>query len=133
MNTFTLQLRSTTESGDIPGVRAFIGEDASGSFGLLAGHARFITVLSFGLARFQRHNEPWQYLALPGAVLSFNANVLSIVTRRYLKDDDYARISTALQAQLLSEEENLRSMKESLRSMEDAMLKRLWQLRRDER
>ena len=32
---------------------SFIGEDDSGSFGILAGHARMMTMLGFGLARFR--------------------------------------------------------------------------------
>ncbi len=52
-------------------MRSFIGEDASGSFGLQAGHARFMTILEFGLARFRTAEADWQYLALPGALLYF--------------------------------------------------------------
>ena len=132
MSTFTLCLYSATQTEHIDGVRAFIGVDASGSFGLLAGHARLITALRFGLARFQVQDssQPWQYLALPGAVLYFDANRLSLSTRRYVKDDDYGRISAALQSQLQAEEESLRGIKTSLRRMEDDMLNRLLQLSR---
>ena len=55
--------------------------------------------------------DAWHYLALPGAVLYFQDNVLTLSTRHYLLDDDYMRISQALQQQLLAEEEQLHTMK----------------------
>ena len=126
MKSFTLRLQDATHAEEIAGVTSFVGEDASGSFGVLAGHARMMTSLIIGLARFRVGNEAWQYLALPGAVLYFHDNVLTLSTRRYLLDDDYMRISQALQQQLLAEEEKLHTMKESLHHMEEEILKRLW-------
>jgi F-type H+-transporting ATPase subunit epsilon len=47
-----------------------------------------------------------------------------------LIDDNYEHISRVLQEQLLSEEQNLKSMKDSLHRMEEEVLKRLWELDR---
>jgi F-type H+-transporting ATPase subunit epsilon len=127
VSTFTLALHDATRTEEILNVTSFVGEDASGSFGILAGHARMVTSLLIGLARFRSAGGPWRYLALPGAVLYFHDNVLTLCTRRYLLDDDYLRISQALQQQLLAEEEKLHTMKESLQRMEEAVLKRLWE------
>ncbi|MBG56846.1 MAG: hypothetical protein CMK46_00995 [Porticoccus sp.] len=128
MKTFTLSLRGSTRSHLIEGVSSFVGEDSSGSFGILASHTRMIAVLVVGLARFQVNGEHWQYLALPGAVIYFHDNLLTLSTRRYLLDDDYNRISQALQEELLREEEQLHTMKQSLQRMEKEVLKRLWEL-----
>jgi F-type H+-transporting ATPase subunit epsilon len=100
----------------------------SGSFGILPGHARLMTTLIVGLARFHVGEGSWQYLALPGAVLYFHDNVLAISTRRYLLDDNYMRITQVLQQELLAEEEKLHSIKESLRHMEEEILRRMWEL-----
>lgn len=127
---FTLRLQDATHAEEIAGVTSFVGEDASGSFGILAGHARMITALVIGLARFRIGTEAWRYLAVPGAVLYFRDNVLTLSTRRYLLDDDYMRISQALQQQLLAEEEQLHTMKASLHRMEEAMLRHLWEMGR---
>ena len=62
-------LRDSSSAKRIDGVVSFVGEDASGSFGILPGHARIMSILELGLARFRRADEPWQYLAMPGAVL----------------------------------------------------------------
>ena len=126
MKGFTLALQDAGHTERIKNVTSFVGEDASGSFGILAGHARMMTSLVFGLARFRVNNKPWQYLALPGAVLYFRNNELSLSTRHYLIDDDYARISSALQEQFVAEEAELQAIKKSLHKMEEHLLKRLW-------
>jgi F-type H+-transporting ATPase subunit epsilon len=130
MKGFTLVLQDTAHTERINDVTSFVGEDASGSFGILGGHARMMTSLLFGLARFRIKNKPWQYLALPGAVLYFTDNELTISTRHYLIDDNYERVSTALQEQLVAEETELHAIKKSLRQMEEQLLHRLWETAR---
>jgi len=130
MKTFLLQLQDATRSETVAGVTSFVGEDASGSFGILAGHARMMTLLVIGLARFRIGAGDWKYLALPGAALYFHADVLTLSTRHYLLDDDYLRISQALQQQLLDEEQLLHATKQSLHRMEEEVLRRLWEMGR---
>lgn len=131
MNSFSLQLRAAEHEQRIDGVTSFVGEDASGSFGLRARHERFVTALEFGLARFRVGDAPWQYLAVPRALVYFADNRLTLTTRRYVLDSDYARISRSLQEELLVEEQALRSVRHSLRTMEEYLLKRLWQFGRE--
>lgn len=131
MSTFTLRLQDATRSQDIQGVSSFVGEDASGGFGILAGHARTMTSLAIGLARFRVGENDWTYLAVPGAILYFNNNVLTLNTRRYFIDDNYMRISQTLEQELLAEEQELYSMKKSLHRMEQEVLKRLWEMGRE--
>lgn len=130
MKTFSMNVFDATHEQRIAGVASFIGEDASGSFGILPSHARFMTTLVFGLARFRLETGDWRFLALPGAVLYFNHNELTIGTRHFLIDTDLERISTLLDQQLIAEEENLRATRESLRRMEQAMLKHMLALKR---
>lgn len=133
MTAFTLYLHDATRAQRIDGVTSFIGEDASGSFGILAGHARFMTALGFGLMRFRSGDTPWRYVAIPGGLLYFSDNKLTINTRHYLLDDDYERICQLLQEQLFAEEESLQTTKESLHNMEQEIFKRLWAMRRQEK
>jgi F-type H+-transporting ATPase subunit epsilon len=130
MNQFALNLFDATHEQRITGVTSFIGEDASGFFGIQPHHARFMTTLVLGLARFRLGIENWQYLALPGAVVYFNNNELSISTRHFLIDADLERISNLLEQQLIREEDNLLATRESLHRMEQAMLKRMLTLKR---
>lgn len=130
MNTFPMHLESTTQYERVENVISFVGEDDSGSFGVLPGHARMMTLLRFGLARFRVLGEDWEYLALPGALAYFLDGEFHLSTRHYLRDKDYDRISTALEQELLVEENNLQVVKQSLHRLEEEMFKRLWKLKR---
>lgn len=130
MNGFTLTLFDTTRELRIEGVTSFMGEDASGSFGILPNHARFMTVLVFGLARFRQQENHWQYLALPGGVLYFKDNELTLSTRHFLLDTDFEQITAALEQELAVEEQKLRVTRISLLQMEQALFKRILSLQR---
>lgn len=130
MRTFTIHLQEATGTERIEGVASFVGRDRTGSLGILAGRARMMTALEFGLARYRKPDSPWEYLALPGALLYMVENELFISTRRYLRGPDADRMSRALEAQLLVEEEALRTLKESLLRMEEALFKHLWRMKR---
>ena len=130
MNRFVMHLQSATQYERIDDVASFVGEDDSGSFGILAGHARAMTLLSFGLARFRVINRPWEYLALPGGLAYFVDGQLYLSTRRYLRGQDYEGLSAALRRELRAEEEALREVKLSMRKLEEEMFKRLWKIRR---
>jgi F-type H+-transporting ATPase subunit epsilon len=130
VSTFTLHLQEATGYERIEGVASFVGRDRTGSFGILAGHARMMTALEFGLARYRKPDSTWEYLALPGALLYMVNNELFITTRRYLRGPDADQMSRALDAQFRAEEEALRTLKESLRRMEEALFKHLWRMKR---
>lgn len=130
MNTFLLHLESATQYERIENVASFVGRDESGSFGVLPGHARMMTLLGFGLARFRVADQDWEFLALPGAVAYLVDNQLHLSTRRYLRGTDFGRITSALREELLAEEEALRATKQSVKQMEEEMLKRLWEMSR---
>lgn len=131
MNHFILDLRDHQHQQRFEDTVSFVGEDASGSFGIMARHARMLTALVFGLARFRRAQGPWIYLAVPGGLAYFRDNTLSIVTRRFFLDEDYDRISHTLTDELLKEETKLSTIKQSLRHMEEDLLKQMWLLRRE--
>ena len=127
MNVFTLQLYDAIQTQTLSDVVSFTGEDASGSFGIMANHERFMTCLVFGMARIRTLDNNVQYLAMPGGVLYFTDNMLSISTRHFIIDTDYEQISTVLQNQLVEEEGRLMTLKRSLHNMETELFKRLWE------
>lgn len=130
MKTFSLHLQSTKQYEELDGIISFVGEDASGSFGILANHARIMTCLKFGLARFKYKNANTneEYLALPGGLLYFNQNILIITTRYYLRSNDYDEISNALEEKSRSEREDIANIKETLHRLDEKILKRLWEM-----
>ena len=132
MKPFMLHLQDATHSDRIDQVVSFVGQDDSGLFGILADHARMVTVLSFGLARYRTSDERWHYLAVPRALLYCIDNTVYLSTRRYIRDDEYVRISQALEEQLVAEEAELRTIKESVHRLEEEMFRRLWRMGRGE-
>lgn len=130
MSDFVLHLQSATQYERIEAVSSFVGEDASGSFGILSGHGRMMTLLSFGLARFRVEGGAWEYLAQPGRLVYFVDGQLFLSTRRYLRGRDYTSLSAALGRELRAEEEALQDLCRSLRHLEEAMFQRLWKLGR---
>lgn len=123
MQTFRLVLRDPVQYESIDNVCSFIGEDGSGSFGVLANHARMMTRLIFGLARFKLSKGNWQYLAMPGAMLYFSDNQLTLDTRRWLRGDNFEDISRHLSEILVEEEHNLMEMKRNLHRIEENILR----------
>jgi F-type H+-transporting ATPase subunit epsilon len=128
VSTFVLKLQDATRAETIEHVQSFVAQDSSGSFGLQAGHVRFMASLTFGLARFRTGAHDWQYLALPGALVYFHDNVLILSTRHYVLGDDYTRISAAVGEQLQAEEAELETVKSSLHRLEEEALRRMWRL-----
>lgn len=131
MNTFALHLFAADRYERIEGVASFVGEDRSGSFGLLPQHDRFMTALTLGLARLRRADGSREYLGFPGGLLYFIDNELRISTRRYLRDTDVDRITQALTRELVEEERALGETRRKLHRLEAEMLKRLAQLGRE--
>jgi F-type H+-transporting ATPase subunit epsilon len=125
VNTFTLHLFAADRTEVIAGVASFTGEDASGSFGLLANHDRFMTALTFGLARLALADGQREYLGFPGGLLYFVDNELRISSRRYLRDTDVERITQALTRELLEEERALEQTRRKLHRLETEMLRSL--------
>ena len=130
MKPFSLILRDSTHFTEYKEVSSFVGEDASGSFGILSGHARFMTSLVMGLSRFRVAQGQWQYIATPGALLYFKSNELVLLSRHFLVDENYMRISAAMEEQILEEEFKLKNQKQSFRRIEEEVLKRLWDVGR---
>ncbi len=130
MNAFVLHLQSATQYERIVGVTSFAGQDASGGFGILAGHERMMSLLTFGLARFRAGEESWQYLAVPGALVYFLDNQLYLNTRRYVRGGDYEAVRATLRKQFQAEERELHVMRQSLQRLEEEMFKRLLEMNR---
>lgn len=109
---------------------SFVGQDDTGSFGILAGHGRMMTALVYGLSRFRTAEGEWTYVALPGGILYFAGNALYVTTTRYFLDRSYEKISTTLLHEMISEEEALKAVKENIAKLEQEMMRRLWQIER---
>jgi len=94
--TVTTPLAIIAEADDVAHLRA---EDETGAFGVLLGHADFLTALSLSVVtwRDQRGNE--HHLAVRGGMLEVHGGrEISIATREAVADDDLHRLETEVLA-----------------------------------
>lgn len=128
MNTFVLNLHDSRGADRFDQVTQFIGADDNGSFGVLAGHARMVAVLRYGLARFVDGTGRWRYLALPGGVLDFSSNQLSLVTVRYFLGDERGTICQQLAEEMAKMDSDVHTSRATLAEIEHSLVRRLGEL-----
>ncbi len=74
-------------------VRALRAEDASGSFGVLPGHADFLTSLAISVVSWKIAGGAQRYCAVRRGILSVTAGRdIAIATREAIPGDDFARL-----------------------------------------
>jgi len=128
MKVFAVHLLHSGGAERFEDIVQFIGADGSGSFGLLAGHVRMVAVLRYGLARFVDSTGRWRYLALPGGVLSFADNRLTLATARYFLGEDSAGICRQLEDEMARSDSDLHTARAALNEIEHALVRRLGEL-----
>lgn len=126
MKTFALSVQSPFGSVKMDDLISFVGQDLSGSFGILAGHERTMTILEYGFVTVKKRDQKFQYIGSPGGVLYFVDNTLYLITSRYFVSENYEDLNSLLQEQIAREESKLADLKESVRKMEQSMLKQLY-------
>lgn len=108
---------------DVAAVRA---EDESGSFGILNGHADFLTALSVSVVSWHRADKRQRFCAVRRGVLSVvNGNEVAIATREAIAGDDLARLEQvvlvrfheALEAERTARTDSLRLQMRAIRQI----------------
>jgi F-type H+-transporting ATPase subunit epsilon len=78
---------------DDPDVVAVRAEDQSGSFGILRGHADFLTALTVSVVAWRRSGDRHRFCAVRRGVLSVShGSLVAIATREALVGDDLERL-----------------------------------------
>jgi F-type H+-transporting ATPase subunit epsilon len=86
-----------TDDPDVVAVRA---ADETGSFGILKGHADFLTVLTVSVVAWHRADGRQRYCAVRRGVLRVNAgNEVAIATREAIAGDDLDHLEQVVMAQ----------------------------------
>jgi F-type H+-transporting ATPase subunit epsilon len=94
--TVTTPATVLVDRADVRSVRA---EDASGSFGILPGHADFLTVLSASVLRWRGDDGVERFCALNGGVLTVAAGrKVAVACRQGTVGDDLARLEAEVKA-----------------------------------
>jgi len=88
---------------DDPDVLAVRAEDETGSFGILNGHADFLTVLTVSVVAWHRADGRQRYCAVRRGVLRVNAGSdVAIATREAITSDDLDHLEQVVVAQFRS-------------------------------
>jgi F-type H+-transporting ATPase subunit epsilon len=86
------------------GVRALRGEDATGGFGILPGHADFLTSLAISVVIWQSGDGVRRFCAVRRGVLSVTAGRdIAIATREAVPGDDLATLDETVLARFRAE------------------------------
>jgi F-type H+-transporting ATPase subunit epsilon len=86
---------------DETGVVAVRAEDESGSFGILSGHADFLTALTVSVVSWHHTDDRNRFCAVRRGVLSVtNGSEVAIATREAIPGDDLNRLERLVLAQL---------------------------------
>jgi F-type H+-transporting ATPase subunit epsilon len=85
------------DDADVVAVRA---EDESGSFGILDGHADFLTALTVSVVSWHKADDRQRFCAVRRGVLSItNGSEVAVATREAIPSDDLVRLEQVVLAQ----------------------------------
>ena len=108
-----MRLRITTPLEvvvDQDGVQALRAEDLSGGFGILAGHADFLTSLAISVVSWNTTDKTRHFCAVRRGVLSVDGGQdISIATREAVLGDDLATLDETVLARFRADIETERS------------------------
>ena len=103
--TVTTPLAIITKAENVAHVRA---EDDTGAFGILRGHADFLTALAISVVSWRDDRGAEHHIAVRGGMLAVSGgDTITVATREAVADDDLHRVETQVLAsfQRRSEEE----------------------------
>lgn len=90
--TVTTPLAIIVEADDVTHLRA---EDETGAFGILAGHADFLTALSVSVMSWRDAHGAEHHIAVRGGMLEvLNGQAIAVATREAIASDDLHQLDT---------------------------------------
>lgn len=130
MSNFSLLLQDAAQQWQSDNILSFIGRDTSGSFGIMARHATFVTCLEPGIARFRDGDGKWTYLAQPGSVLVFRENQLRLSTSQFILSEEHGLLVQKMETLWRSIYQNMNTSKRVTTQMDHALARKLADMNR---
>ncbi len=115
-------------------VAALRAEDASGSFGILPGHADFLTSLSFSVVSWRRADSVRRYCAVRRGVLSVTGGAdIAVATREAVASDDLEALDQTVLARFREQADSERVERVSATRLQLLAIRQIMRLLRPER
>lgn len=119
----TTPMSVVLDENDVSYVRA---EDDTGAFGILRGHAEFLTVLSLSLITFRKHGEQERYVAVRGGVLMVHdGELVEVATRQAVDEDTLHQLGPAVLEQFRDEYKSEAKSRESAARLHLAAIRQI--------
>ncbi|MBO0903373.1 F0F1 ATP synthase subunit epsilon [Jiella sonneratiae] len=113
------------------GVRAVRAEDASGSFGILPGHAGFLTALGLSVVSWTASDGARHHCAVRRGVLGVEQDGMkdgghvSVATREAIRGDDLATLHATVLARFAADREDQRRERAEATRLELAAIRQI--------
>jgi F-type H+-transporting ATPase subunit epsilon len=119
---------------DVDNVRQLRAEDETGAFGILPGHADFLTALSLSVVSWRDAGGAEHHLAVRGGMLEVRAGTtLSIATREAIVGDDLHRLETEVLASFRRRNEEERTARTDAQRLYLAAIRQICRFLRSDR
>ena len=129
--TITSPLAIVVDAVDVSHLRA---EDETGAFGVLPGHADFLTALSISVATWRDRTGIEHHAALRGGMLQVrNGDNITIATREAVVSDDLARLQTEVLTAFRHETEEEKSARTDAQRLYLAAIRQISRFLKSER
>lgn len=129
--TVTTPLAVIVEAGGIAHLRA---EDETGAFGILRGHADFLTALAISVASWRDKEGAEHHVALRGGMLQVrDGRTITIATREAIAGDDLSRLESEVLAAFRRQSEDERAARTDAQRLYLAAIRQICRFLKSER
>ena len=127
----TTPLAIIVDDGDVVHLRA---EDETGAFGILPGHADFLTVLSVSVVGWRNKDGVEHYVAVRGGMLEVRrGQFISIATSEAVRGDDLSKLESEVLVRFQREHDEEKTARVDARRLYLAAMEKIYRLSRGEK
>lgn len=127
----TTPLAIIADASDVTHLRA---EDETGAFGILPGHADFLTALSVSVATWRNRAGAEHHIAVRGGMLEVrDGDTITIATREAIASDDLLHLQTEVLAAFRRQTEEERSARTDAQRLYLAAIRQIYRFLKSER
>ena len=129
--TVTTPLAIITKADNVAHVRA---EDDTGAFGILRGHADFLTALAISVLSWRDEGGAEHHIAVRGGMLAVGGgDTITVATREAVADDDLHRLQTEVLASFKRRGEEETTARTDAQRLYLAAIRQIYQFLRPDR